>query len=105
MKRPKTTYRYGDELMLHNRQHLAYPEQVYVVSKEEGDYLIKLSEKFPYVPGDPHFFIHLSRIAKHYRHAKKGVQIGLFANCKKRKPSDDWREKYLKQAPARVAVS
>ena len=92
--------------MLHNKSHLAYPETVFVVSKEEGDYLVKLSSEFPYYTGvSKHFFVHLARIGKHYRHEKKGLQTELFANCKKRKISDDWREKYLKQASPRDGVS
>jgi hypothetical protein len=97
MKKPKPTYHFGDKLVLFNKKHLSYPEMVYVVSKDESDYLIKLSIHFPFVVGESsHFFVHSYKIGNYYRHAEKGIQTGLFENCKKYTMADEWREKYLK---------
>lgn len=54
------------------------PKEVYIVNKDD-DYLIKLSEIFPYTPWkDPHFFLHKEMLIKHYRHESEAVQIEMF---------------------------
>lgn len=83
--------------MLFKKKHLSYPDIVFVVSKDEGDYLIKLSVHWPFVYNESkHFFIHSSKIGNYYRHAEKGLQATLFEDCKKRTMADEWRDKYLK---------
>lgn len=94
-----TTYSYGQKLLLTSKNHLTFPKEAYVVSKTEGDYLVKLSIHFPYEPSvHEHFFVHLSKLRKHFRKAENGIQTELFSNCKKRTMADDWRERYLKTA-------
>jgi len=78
-------YNYGDRLILIKPQR-GKPDIAFVVSDDE-DYLIKLSAKFPYVPGDPHFFVNVAAIENNWRHEKDGVQLTLFKGIPGKMPS------------------
>lgn len=74
MKKTETIFTYGQKLYRRRSGIRAY-----VVSKDaEQDYLIKMSNNFPYSPGQPHFFVHVEKLRMLWRHEKEGVQSKLF---------------------------
>ena len=67
---------YGQRLFA--RRHLiGKPHSAYVVNNDD-DFLVKMSEKFPYTPGDPHFFVHADRLNKNWRGEREGLQMKIF---------------------------
>jgi hypothetical protein len=72
-------YPYGQKMFLKSNLP-GKPKVAYVVCKDvESEVLIKMSECFPYMPGrDPHFFVHITKLEKLWRHAKEGLQGILF---------------------------
>jgi hypothetical protein len=70
---------YGDRLLSRGNEY-GKPKVAYIVSQDPGyDYMIKLSEKFPYTLGkDEHFFVHKDRLKKHWRHEREAEQLKLF---------------------------
>jgi hypothetical protein len=54
-------------------------KEAYIVGNTENEYLIKMSESFPYIPGThTHFFVNIEVLMKKWIHAKEGLQAKLF---------------------------
>jgi hypothetical protein len=54
-------------------------KEAYIVGNTEHEYLIKMSESFPYIPGiHKHFFVNIEVLMKRWICAKEGIQAKLF---------------------------
>lgn len=72
-------YPYGQKMFLKTSMP-GKPKEAFILSRDiDHDILIKMSEVFPYTPGkDPHFFVHIEKLQKWWRHAKEGMQTKIF---------------------------
>jgi hypothetical protein len=53
--------------------------EAYIVGNTENEFLIKMSESFPFIPGThKHFFVNIEVLMKKWRHGKDAVQINIF---------------------------
>lgn len=70
--------RYGQKLICH-KGIIGMPREAYVATRDtDGEYLIKMSETWPYIFGAPHFFLNRHFIDKYWKDAKKGFQTKMF---------------------------
>lgn len=87
---------YGQRLIKIKKHNRQWPQMVYVVSKDD-DYLVKLSTRWPYVPGiDPKFFMNITQIPRVYRPAEQGEQMTLGSSFEKPDQLKRLRDKHLK---------
>jgi len=89
----RPTYWYGQKRILANDMFIGRPKVVYVLNREP-DWLVRLSEVFPFAHGDPSFFIHESKLDKTYVAVEVGVQGELFKITDKK---ERLRIKHLKR--------